>query len=104
MISEMFLILFLINSVATVDRIEGDSVNVSLRSDGEDLSLDIPKFLIPCNIREGDRVYIDKSDSITRISCSEIDSSSAGKVDIRIDPASGRVEYVIRGLEIELEQ
>ena len=87
---------------ATIDRVENDFAHVvfALQS-SENIAADIPVALLPCEVAEGDTLYVRKLNGVTEIRCSNPPPSP--EVEIRIDPETGEVEYVIKNLVIDLQ-
>jgi hypothetical protein len=86
----------------TVDRVENDFAHVVFAfQNSENIATDIPIALLPCEISEGDVLYVRKMNGVTQISCSE--PSPAAEIEVRVDPETGEIEYVIKNLQIVLE-
>ena len=87
----------------TVDRVESNFAHVVFTlDDSTNIEADIPIALLPCEVEEGDRLFVQKTNNITEIRCSKPAAPTAN-VEIIVNPVSGDIQYVIRGLEIELE-
>ncbi len=57
-----------------IDSIHGDYVTSEISgSDGVVEVLEIPTFLFPCKVKEGDFFYIVEIDGVTEIRCGEPD-------------------------------
>ena len=59
-----------------VDRIEGQMVSVEITNrndigEYENVNIDLPLILFPCEIKEGDMFYFEHVDGITEIRCGE---------------------------------
>jgi hypothetical protein len=67
--SKVFLCIFLLG---IVDQVQGSSVFVELStSNGEITNMDMPVWMLPCEVNEGDIFYIERNDGITEIRCGE---------------------------------
>ena len=97
------LLLLIISSyTGTVDQVEGDLAHVIFSLDGsEQMSVDLPIVMLPCNVSEGDTIYLNKTEKVTKITCSKPKSSA--NVEIRVDPKTGNYDYIIKGIQIDLE-
>ena len=94
-------ILMLFGFTATVDKVEDNVVNVVFSDNkGSSMSVDMPSVIIPCDVSEGDVIYINKDSDVIQISCSE--PVNTADVDIRIDPVTGKISYIIKGVKISL--
>ena len=95
-------LLAIMGYTGTVDRVENNIAHVVFVLEGsEDIATDIPVALLPCEISEGDKLYVKKTEHATEIRCTE--APPTANVQVNIDPATGEVEYRITGIEIELE-
>jgi len=97
----------IVSYAGLVSEIENDSARVIVPREEGPLISDISTGLLPCEVSVGDTVYIRKNDEVTEIRCTEFpdeeSENSSASVDIRINPVTGEIEYVIRNIEIELE-
>jgi hypothetical protein len=58
--------------LGVVDQVHGRSVVVELSaSNGEIANMDMPLWLFPCKIKEGDAFYVEKIDGVIEIQCGE---------------------------------
>ena len=93
--------------VGTVDRVENNFAHVVFAIEElGNVATDIPVELLPCEVSEGDRLYVRKTDTTTEIRCTEIvpeSQSDPATLELRIDGTTGEVQYVIKDIPIELE-
>ena len=95
-------LLLIMNYTATVDRVENNMAHiVFVFENSETIATDVPTAILPCEVSEGDTLYIKKTDTVTEIRCTEPIPSA--NVDIRINPTTGEIEYIIEGIQIDLE-
>ncbi len=95
-------LLLIMSYTATVDRVENDIAHIVFVFEGtENIATDIPTSILPCKVSEGDTLYIRKADTVTEIRCTEPVPST--NLDIRINPSTGEVEYVIESVQINIE-
>lgn len=67
---KFFMFVFLLG---VVDQIQDTSVSVELKnSSGEVQNLDLPAWVFPCEIGEGDLFYIEQNNENTIIRCGEL--------------------------------
>ena len=91
------------STTAKVDRVENSMAHVVFAlENSSSVSTDIPVALLPCTVREGDTLYINKRDGTTTIRCTE--QPPPPTVEVRINPETGAIEYSIQGLEITQQQ
>ena len=65
-------ILICVCFLGVVDQIHGQSVLVELSNSGKPTqNIDIPIFMFPCDVREGDHFYVQTSAGVTEIRCGE---------------------------------
>jgi hypothetical protein len=58
--------------IGTIDVIEDGIAHVEFRTDGEEVyETDIPIYLFPCQVSEGDMFYAETIDGVTEIRCGE---------------------------------
>ena len=89
------------NTTATVDRVENNMAHVVFTlEDSSRVSTDIPVALLPCQVSEGDTLYINKSSGTTHIRCTE---QPPPTVEVTVNPTTGEIEYTIQGLQINLQ-
>jgi len=56
--------------LGVVDQVQGRSVLVELStSDGVTESMDMPMWMFPCTVKEGDFFYVENIDGVTEIHC-----------------------------------
>ena len=91
-----------ISSTATVDRVENEFAHIVFDLRGSDnVATDIPVTLLPCEVSEGDTLYVRKINGVTEIRCSEPEPTA--EIEVRVDPETGEIEYVIKNLIIDLQ-
>lgn len=101
--NELIALLFIISSVGVVGESDESSVSVTLSGEqGSDLLIEIPTLLIPCKVSSGDKIYIEMDSKSTKILCNKSNENTK-KVDVKIRPITGEIEYIIRGVEVDLK-
>jgi len=64
--------LLCVGLLGVVDQIQGNSATVELRNtEGTYESVEVPVWVFPCEVREGDFFYVDQVDGVTEIRCGE---------------------------------
>ena len=92
------MMLAVISHVAIVDRVEDKFAHIVFNFENStSIAADIPVALIPCEISEGDTLYVRKTNEITEIRCAEFPPPS---VEIIIDPTNGGVQYIIKNIPL----
>ena len=95
--------------VGTVSEVEDGTVHVAFptASSGFAITKDISTDLLPCEASPGDMIYVRKSSDVTEIRCTEFPTeepeTDSSSIEVRIDPHTGEVEYILRNIVIELE-
>ena len=58
--------------LGVVDQVQGRSVSVELSdSNGVTTNMDMPLWVFPCRVKEGDFFYVESVDGVTEIRCGE---------------------------------
>jgi len=58
--------------LGVVDQIEGRQVSTEIRDhNGETMNVDLPLWIFPCAIKEGDMFYFTKPDGVLELRCGE---------------------------------
>ena len=88
-----------------VNEVENDTAQVFFptAASGFVVTEYISTDLLPCEVSEGDTIYIRKSENVTEIRCTEFPESYPPSLELRVDPATGEIQYIIKDIEIELE-
>jgi len=100
-----FIMMFVgIGYAGTVDRIESNFAHVIFTFENStSIAADIPIALLPCEVNEGDTLHVQKTNGITEIRCNKPAPTTAN-VDVDINPVTGEIHYIIKDIQIELEQ
>ena len=87
------------NFIGTVDKVENDLAHVVFAyENAETIDTYLPIQLIPCDISEGDKLYVRKTNETTEIRCTEF---SPPTVDIIINPVTNEINYQIKDIPLE---
>ena len=58
--------------IGVVDQIQGRSVHVELSAqDGKTQVMDMPLWMFPCQVKEGDMFYFTKQEGVLELRCGE---------------------------------
>ena len=99
----MIMMLAAISYTGTIDRVENDFAHIVFTFESsERISTDIPVALIPCEVAEGDVLYVRKTSESTEIRCTEF-VQPAPTVDVQINPTTGEMQYIIKDIPLEQE-
>ena len=83
----------------TVDRVENNVAHIVFTfENSETVATDLPVALIPCEISEGDMLYVRKTNETTEIRCTEFPRPS---VDIIMNPTTGEIQYTIKDIPLD---
>ena len=87
------------NFIGTVDKVENDLAHIVFAYENAGtFDTHLPIELIPCDISEGDRLYVRKTNETTEIRCTEF---SPPTVDIIINPVTNEIHYQIKDIPLE---
>jgi hypothetical protein len=92
--------------VGTVEKIENQLVEViiALHDSEQVIQANIPAVMIPCEVSAGDVIHIQKTEEVTEIRCTQPPPiPSTTTLEIQIDPLTGEMRYVLKGMKIELQ-
>ena len=96
--------LIAVSHIGTVDRVENNLAHVVFAFEElGNIATDIPVELLPCEVSEGDRLFVRKTNGTTEIRCTESPPVDPASLEVRIDGATGEVQYIIKDIPIELE-
>jgi hypothetical protein len=97
----MIMMLAAISYTGTIDRVENDFAHIVFTFEGAGrIATDIPTALIPCEVSEGDVLYIRKTSESTEIRCTEF-VQAAPTVEVLVNPATGDIQYRIQDIPLE---
>ena len=58
--------------LGVVDQVQGDDVHAELTAgDGSSMAVDLPLWMFPCEVSEGDMFYFTKTNGVLELRCGE---------------------------------
>tara|TARA_R100000152_G_C6724589_1_gene150041 strand:+ start:19 stop:339 length:321 start_codon:yes stop_codon:yes gene_type:complete len=78
-------------------------IEVSFDAETENRVVNLPAFLIPCTIEEGQTLFFRKTPDMTLIRCSEfpVMPPTNPTLEVRVNPTTGEMQYVIQNIPLE---
>jgi len=97
--TNMIMMIAALGYTGTIDRVENDIAHIVFAfENSEQVATDLPVALIPCEISEGDVLYVRITNETTEIRCTEFPRPS---VEVVVDPTTGSVQYIIKDIPLE---
>jgi len=103
----MLNLLFLSTALATpgtINKIENDVVHIVFEGENSvSYNIVMPSILVPCEASVGDNIYVRKTEDMTIVRCTAfpVIPPTSPTIEVRIDPSTGEMEYIIQNIPLE---